>query len=276
MLEALDPTLVSLAIALIGAGGVAGLLAGIFGIGGGAVLVPVLYQFLGILGVDEAVRMHVSVGTSLAVIVPTSLRSYLSHRKRGAVDQDLLRDYVIAVPAGVAIGAILAAFISANGLKAVFAVIALVVALKMLFGKDSWRVADDLPGKAGRTIAGVIIGFFSTLMGIGGGVMNNTFMTLFNRPIHQAVATSSGVGVLISIPGAIGYMVAGWGKEGLPDFSIGFVNVLAVMLIIPITILITPLGVKIAHALPKTILSRAFGLFLIIVAIRFFLALNGN
>nr|WP_321444926.1 sulfite exporter TauE/SafE family protein [uncultured Cohaesibacter sp.] len=276
MLQSLDPTLVTLAIALMGAGAVAGLLAGIFGIGGGAVLVPVLYQFLGILEVDEAVRMHLSVGTSLAVIVPTSLRSYFSHKKRGAVDEELLRNYMIFVPLGVLIGALLAAFISANGLKAVFAVIALAVAFKMLFGKESWRLADDLPGITGRSIAGMVIGFFSSLMGIGGGVMNNTFMTLYNRPIHQAVATSSGVGVLISIPGAIGYMIAGWGKAGLPDFSIGFVNLLAVCLIIPITILIAPLGVKIAHALPKKTLSRVFGLFLIIVAIRFFMALNGS
>lgn len=274
MFASLDPTLVTLAFALMGAGAVAGLLAGVFGIGGGAVLVPVLYQFLGILEVDEAVRMHISVGTSLAVIVPTSLRSYFSHKKRGAVDQELLRNYWIWIPVGVGLGALLAAFISANGLKAVFAVIALLVAFKMLFGKESWRLADDLPGTIGRSVAGVVIGFFSSLMGIGGGVMNNTFMTLYNRPIHQAVATSSGVGVLISIPGAIGYMAAGWGKEGLPDFSVGFVNLLAVALIIPITILIAPLGVRIAHALPRGVLSRGFGLFLIVVAIRFFLALN--
>lgn len=273
MLDALDPTLISLAIALMGAGAVAGLLAGVFGIGGGAVLVPVLYQFLGILGVEEAVRMHISVGTSLAVIVPTSWRSFSSHRAKGAVDEELLKNYLIAVPAGVVLGSLVASGISANGLKAIFAVIALIVALKMLFGKESWRVATDLPGKVGRSIAGVFIGLFSTLMGIGGGVLNNTFMTLFNRPIHQAVATSSGVGVLISIPGTIGYMLAGWGKEGLPDFSLGYVNLLAVALIIPITIMVAPIGVKIAHALPKNILSRAFGAFLIIVAIRFALAL---
>lgn len=273
MLDAIDPMLVSLALALMGAGAVAGLLAGIFGIGGGAVLVPVLYQFLGILGVDEAIRMHVSVGTSLAVIVPTSLRSYLSHKSRDAVDQDLLKNYLISVPAGVVLGALAVSYISADGLKAVFAVIALLVALKMMFGKESWRLGSDLPNIGGRTIAGVIIGLLSSLMGIGGGVLNNTFMTLFNRPIHQAVATSSGVGVLISIPGALGYIWAGWGLETLPDFSLGFVNMLAVALIIPITILVAPIGVRIAHALPKSILSRAFGVFLIIVAIRFFIAL---
>ncbi|PLW76784.1 sulfite exporter TauE/SafE family protein [Cohaesibacter celericrescens] len=276
MLQSFDPTLVSLAIALIGAGAIAGLLAGVFGIGGGAVLVPVLYQFLGILQVDEAVRMHISIGTSLAVIVPTSLRSFVSHHKRGAVDDDLLRSYLIAVPAGVFLGALTAAFISANSLKAVFAVIALAVAFKMLFAKESWKLGKDLPGTKGRAIAGVVIGFFSSLMGIGGGVMNNSFMTLYNRPIHQAVATSSGLGVLISIPGTIGYVIAGWGKSGLPEFSVGFINLLAVILIIPVTIVFAPLGVKMAHALPKKTLSRAFGVFLIIVAIRFFLALNDS
>ncbi|WP_373236546.1 sulfite exporter TauE/SafE family protein [Cohaesibacter celericrescens] len=276
MLQSFDPTLVSLAIALIGAGAIAGLLAGVFGIGGGAVLVPVLYQFLGILQVDEAVRMHISIGTSLAVIVPTSLRSFVSHHKRGAVDDDLLRSYLIAVPAGVFLGALTAAFISANSLKAVFAVIALAVAFKMLFAKESWKLGKDLPSTKGRAIAGVVIGFFSSLMGIGGGVMNNSFMTLYNRPIHQAVATSSGLGVLISIPGTIGYVIAGWGKSGLPEFSVGFINLLAVILIIPVTIVFAPLGVKMAHALPKKTLSRAFGVFLIIVAIRFFLALNDS
>jgi uncharacterized membrane protein YfcA len=265
--------LISLALALMGAGAVAGLLAGIFGIGGGAVMVPVLYQFLGTLGVEDEVRMHLSVGTSLAVIVPTSLRSYFSHKSRDAVDQELLKNYLVSVPIGVVLGSLAVSYISADGLKAVFAAIAFVVALKMMFGKESWRLAEDLPGAAGRGAAGVVIGLLSSLMGIGGGVLNNTFMTLYNRPIHQAVATSSGVGVLISIPGTLGFIWAGWGKEALPDFSFGFVNLLAVALIIPITIYTAPLGVKIAHSLPKSVLSRAFGVFLIIVAIRFIYAL---
>ncbi|SNZ07246.1 sulfite exporter TauE/SafE family protein [Cohaesibacter gelatinilyticus] len=269
----LDPMLISLALALMGAGAVAGLLAGIFGIGGGAVMVPVLYQFLGTLGVEDAVRMHLSVGTSLAVIVPTSLRSYFSHKSRDAVDQDLLKNYLVSVPIGVVIGSLAVSYISADGLKAVFAAIAFVVALKMMFGKESWRLAEDLPGATGRGAAGVMIGLLSSLMGIGGGVLNNTFMTLYNRPIHQAVATSSGVGVLISIPGTLGFIWAGWGKEALPDFSLGFVNLLAVALIIPITIYTAPLGVKIAHSLPKSVLTRAFGIFLSIVAIRFIYAL---
>ena len=265
--------LVWFAFALVATGAVAGVLAGVFGIGGGAVLVPVLYQFLEMLNVDDSIRIHVAVGTSLGIIVPTSLRSFRSHMKRGAVDMDLLKSFIIPVPLGVIIGSLVAAYISGAGLKAIFACIALAVAIKMLFGRASWRLGDDLPGQPGLSIVGVVMGFFSVLMGIGGGVMNNTFMTLFNRPIHQAVATSSGVGVLISIPGMLGFIWAGWGAEGLPPLSLGFVNILAVLLVIPVTLLVAPLGVHVAHALSKRTLEMSFGIFLVIVAARFFYSL---
>lgn len=255
--------------ALAGAGAVAGLLAGIFGIGGGAVLVPVFFQIFGFLGIDEAVRMHLAVGTSLAIIVPTSLRSFTSHRARGAVDMDLLRLYAFAVPAGVISASLVFASISSGGLRAIFAVITLFVGLKLLAGRDDWRLANDLPGKVGRSLAGYTVGFFSTLIGIGGGVLNNTFMTLFGRSIHQAVATSAGVGVLISIPGAIGAIWAGWAADGLPMASTGYVNWLAVAIIIPVTLAIAPLGVRIAHRLEKRQLETAFGVFMLIVAARF-------
>ena len=253
--------------------GVAGVLAGLFGIGGGAVLVPVFYQMLGILGIDEAIRMHLSVGTSLAIIVPTSIRSFLGHRAKGAVDMELLRSFVIAVPVGVILAAIVAAYLSSGMLRAIFAFFSLIIAVKLLFGKDSWKVANDIPRGIGKYVAGWFIGFFSTFMGIGGGVFNNTFMTLFGRPIHQAVATSSGVGVLISIPGMLGYIWAGWGAPGLPEISLGFVNLLMVVIIIPVTLLVAPIGVKLAHALDKRQLEIGFGIFLIAVAIRFFISL---
>ena len=255
------------------AGAVSGLLAGIFGIGGGAVLVPVFYQVLGILGVDEAVRMHLSVGTSLAIIVPTSIRSFLGHKARGAVDMALLRSYVIAVPAGVVAASVVAAHISGESLRGIFAVIVLVVGLRLLFNRDTWRLGTEVPGNPVRGIVGFLIGFFSTLMGIGGGVLNNTFMTLFGRPIHQAVATSAGVGVLIAIPGTLGYIWAGWGDKLLPIGSTGFVNWIGVALIIPVTLLVAPLGVRIAHVLKKRQLEIGFGLFCVIVSVRFFVSL---
>ncbi|MCR4265429.1 sulfite exporter TauE/SafE family protein [Nitratireductor sp. ZSWI3] len=257
------------ALALAGAGIVAGFMAGLFGIGGGAVLVPVFYQVFGLFGVDEAVRMHLSVGTSLAIIVPTSLRSFRAHYLRGAVDMDILRSFVLAVPAGVVLAALVAAHVSSEGLRAIFAGIAFLVSLRLLFNRDRWRLGTVVPANPVRSVVGVLIGFFSTLMGIGGGVMNNTFMTLYGRPMHQAVATSSGVGVLISVPGLIGYIWAGWGDPLLPIASSGYINWIAVLLIVPITLLVAPYGVQLAHALDKRKLELAFGLFLILVAVRF-------
>lgn len=265
--------LIWFAAALVGAGLVAGVLAGLFGIGGGAILVPVFYQVFGLLGVDEAVRMHLAVGTSLAIIVPTSLRSFLSHKARGAVDMELLKSWIVPIPLGVVAASLIAASVSSAGLRAIFAVIAILVGVRMLFNRVSWRLGADLPPNPWRAGVGVVIGLLSALMGIGGGVLNNTFMTVFSRPVHQAVATSAGVGVLISIPGLIGYVWAGWGSAGLPPFSTGYVNWVAVALIIPITLLVAPLGVRLAHALDKRQLEIGFGVFLLLVAARFFYSL---
>ena len=256
-------------VALLAAGAVAGLMAGIFGIGGGAVLVPVLYEFYRILEVPEDIRLHVAVATSLGVIIPTSLRSFQGHFRKGAVDVPLLRSWVPSVVGGVILASLVAAHISGEGLKIIFAASASLVALKMLLGKISWVLAKDVPGYPARGMIGGLIGFFSTLMGIGGGVMVNTVMTLCSRPIHQAVATASGVGVAISIPGVIGMIWAGWNAAGTPPLSLGFVNFLAVAIIIPVTIVMAPVGVNIAHALSRRKLEVGFGLFLLFVAARF-------
>jgi uncharacterized protein len=261
------------AAAVAVSGVVSGLLAGIFGIGGGAVLVPVFYQVFGLLDVDESVRMHLSVGSSLAIIIPTSIRSFTSHKARGAVDMGLLRSLLIPVPLGVILASIAAAYISSEGLRIIFSIITVLVGLKLLFNREYWRIGQEIPGNPWRSVIGVVIGFFSTLMGIGGGVMNNTFMTLYGRPMHQAVATSSGVGVMIAIPGTIGYIWAGWGNPLLPIASTGFVNWIAVALIIPIALIITPYGVRIAHWLKRRHLEIAFGLFCLFVSARFFISL---
>ena len=260
-------------VAIAAAGAFAGLMAGIFGIGGGAVLVPVFYQVFGLLDVDESVRMHLSVGSSLAVIVPTSIRSFLAHKARGFVDFDVLKSFVLAVPAGVVLASLVAASISSEGLRVIFAVLALLVGLRLLLNRENWRLGTQLPVNPARAIIGAVIGFFSTLMGIGGGVMNSTFMTLYGRSMHQAVATSSGVGVLIAIPGAVGYVWAGWGHPDLPIASTGYINWLAVAIVIPIALIVAPYGVRIAHWLSKRQLEFGFGLFCLIVSARFFASL---
>ena len=257
-------------LAMLGAGVVAGFLAGLFGIGGGAVLVPVFYQIMIDIGINPEIVMHVAIGTSLAIIIPTSIRSFNGHRKKTAVDMDLLKSWVIPLPIGVFAASFIASYISGADLKIIFALIALVVALRLLFGKDHWRLGDDLPNNPTKAIVGAAIGFFSTFMGIGGGVMNNTFMTLYGRPIHQALATSAGVGALISIPGALGYIIAGWGAEGLPPFSLGFVNIPAMLIVTVVTLIVAPAGVTLAHKLTRRQLQVSFGAFLVLVSMRFF------
>ena len=259
--------LMTLGMAL--AGSVAGVLAGLFGIGGGAVLVPILVEFLGFLGVPESVRTHMAVGTSLAIIVPTSFRSYRAHAARGAPDKELLKSWAIWVPVGVLLAGVFVAGVSGAVLRLIFAVVAILIAIKMLFNRESWSVADDLPKQPWRSGAGFGIGFISTFMGIGGGNLNNVFMTSFGRGIHQAVATSAGLGILIAIPGVVTYIVIGLGNPDLPPLSVGYVNLIALVAIMPLTMLCAPLGVRLAHGLSKRQMEILFGVFLLLVAARF-------
>ena len=262
-------SLVPLILTLLAAAAAAGFLAGLFGIGGGAIFVPVLYQTFEVLGVSHAVSMHLAVGSSIAIIVPTSLRSLASHLKRGVVDMTLLKQWIVVIPVGAVVGAFLASIASSAELRAIFAVLAFVLGLKMLIGRLSVQLGADLPGVVGRSIAGFVIGLLSSLMGIGGGVLNNTFMTLYGRPIHQAVATSAGVGALIAIPGVVAYIIGGWGEAALPSFSLGYVNLFAIAVVAPASILAVPFGASLAHKLSRRQLELGFGCFLLIVAARF-------
>jgi uncharacterized protein len=265
--------LLTFALYLSFAGAIAGVLAGLFGIGGGTVLVPAFFEVFGAIHVPDDVRMHLALGSSTAIVVATSLRSFNAHQKRGAPDTALLKSWLIAIPLGVAAASLIVAHISSFGLRLVFAVICVLVGLKLLFGRQSWRLGADLPGNPVRAVTGWVIGLISALMGIGGGVLNNTFMTLYGRPMHQAVATSAGVGVLVSIPALLGYVLAGWGAAGLPAFSTGYVNWLTVLLITPLSFVITPFGVRLAHSLSKKALEVSFGLYMLFVAARFFYSL---
>jgi uncharacterized protein len=265
--------LVELVVALVLSGAVTGVLAGLFGIGGGAIIVPVLYEAYALLGVDEAVRMHVSVATSMGVIIPTAIRSFRAHYLRGSVDMAVVKGWVLPMALGVGVATIIAAFISGKALAGVFAAIAASISIRMLVGGERWRLGDDLPGEPWRAIAGWVIGFLSTFMGIGGGNLVNAYMTLYGRPMIQAVGTASAVGLLISIPAVIGYIWAGWGVAGLPPFSAGYVNLLGVAALVPISVLAAPFGVKLAHALTRRQLEIGFGIFLALVATRFFVTL---
>ncbi len=263
-----------LATALVVAGAITGVLAGVFGVGGGAVIVPVLYELFRILGVPEDVRMPLCVGTSLAIIIPTSIRSYNAHKAHGSVDMSVLRAWAVPTVVGVIVGSALARFAPPVVFKLVFVVVAGMSAARLL-ANMKWRIADDFPKGPLMKVYGLLIGVFSALMGIGGGQICSMFMMFYNRPIHQAVSTSAGMGVLISIPGAIGYIFAGWDKSGLPPLSFGFVSLVGVILFAPVSMWTAPLGVKLAHTLPKRTLELSFGVFLLLVSSRFVLSLLG-
>ncbi|MFZ4530433.1 MAG: sulfite exporter TauE/SafE family protein [Alsobacter sp.] len=266
--------LVLLVVGLLAAGAVTGLLAGVFGVGGGAVIVPVLYELFRLQGIPEETRMPLAVGTSLAIIVPTSIRSFRAHQAKGAVDLSILKTWAVPVVLGVIAGSAIARYAPPELFKAVFVVVAGVSAIRLLFGRDSWRLGTDLPGGALMQVFGLVIGLLSALMGIGGGQLSNLFMTFYGRPIHQAVATSSGLGVLISIPGALGYIYAGWPKMGLvpavlPPLSLGYISLIGLALVIPTSIWTAPIGANLAHRLSKRRLEVAFGIFLLLVCARF-------
>jgi uncharacterized membrane protein YfcA len=263
-----------LATAIILGGIVTGILAGLFGIGGGAIIVPVLYEVFRVLGVPEEVRMQLCIGTSLAIIVPTTVRSYLAHRARGAVIGEVVRAWALPAVAGVAVGSVIAAFAPPAVFKIVFVVIALLIAFKLLVGRDTWTLADDFPGPILMRVYGFVVGLCSALMGVSGGSISNMVQTLYGKPMLNAVATSAGLGVPITIAGTIGYMLAGWRYQALlPPLSIGFVSFAAVTLMAPISSYTAAYGARLAHALPKRRLEIAFGLFLLIVSIRFVVSL---
>jgi uncharacterized membrane protein YfcA len=269
MLDASWGELAWLAFAVIAAGVLTGILAGVFGVGGGGVVVPVLFEIFRILAVPDEVRMQLCIGTSLAVIGPTAWRSYRAHQARGMVIAGVIRIWALPTFVGVAVGAVIAAFAPGGVLKIAFMVIAGTIAARLLFGGDRWRLSDDLPGRAGMVGYGFFIGLGSALMGISGGSLATMVLTLHGKPIHNAVATAAGIGVPISIAGTIGYALAGLPHQAeLPPLSIGFVSVIGLVAIAPVSSIVSPLGARIAHALPRRWLEIAFALFLLTVASR--------
>ncbi|HTQ14198.1 MAG TPA: sulfite exporter TauE/SafE family protein [Rhizomicrobium sp.] len=256
----------TLALGLVIAGVFGGLVAGLLGVGGGIVIVPILYHVLALLGVDEAVRMHVAVGTSLATIIPTSFSSVTAHNRKGAVDWDLLRRWWPPMLVGVLIGSALAGLASGRALSIVFVCVAVPVALHLAFGGEERRLADRLPGGVGGLALPAFIGGISTMMGIGGGTVGVPAMTLCGVPIHRAVGTASAFGVIISIPGTIGAIIGGWLAYGLPPWSLGYVNLLGLLLIAPASYLLAPVGAHFAHEMDRKRLRLLFAGFIAITA----------
>lgn len=259
-----------LGVAMLATGAVAGVLAGLFGIGGGIVIVPVLETALGFIGVDPAIRMHVAVGTSLATIIPTSISSARAHHKRGAVDVDIVKRWTVFVLVGALLGAWIASQVHSRVLAIVFATLAFMVALKMVLLPDSRNLTDEVPRGALVPVIPTAIGCFSSMMGIGGGTFSVMTLTLFNEPIHRAVGTAALFGLVISLPGTLGFVLAGWQDVRVPPGSLGYVSLLGFACIAPATWLAAPLGAKIAHGFAAKKLSMLFGAFLVLASVRLF------
>jgi uncharacterized protein len=265
--------LVALAAAMAATGLVSGTLAGLLGVGGGIVIVPLLFNVFPLFGIPEAMQMKLAVGTSLATIIPTSIVSARKHRATGAMDEALLRSIWIPMMLGVALGTALAVQVRGEGLTAVFAMVALLVALNMGFTGVDFRVADKLPDGPPRAALGVGIGSVSAMMGIGGGTLGVPILSMFGHPIRAAVATSSVFGLIISVPATIGFIWGGWHDPNLPPYSLGYVSLIGFALIVPSSIIATPWGVKLAHTIKPLWLKRAFAVFLAITSLRMFYSL---
>ena len=265
--------LLGLATALLATGLVAGVLAGLLGVGGGIVIVPVLYHLFTLLGIDESVRMHVTVGTSLATIVPTSILSSRAHRKRGSLDMNLIRRLMPWVVIGVLAGSVASRFLSGLSLTAVFASVALVVAVNMAFKRDGFALRDGLPGTLGTAAIGSGIGGVSTLMGIGGGTLSVPILNALRVPMHTAVGTGAMLGMVISVPGAVAFLLNGLDVPLRPPFSLGYVNLLGMAIIVPATLLTTGWGAGLAHRIDARRLRQVFAAFLALTALRMFYGL---
>lgn len=273
VLSTLPPGDLALLIAILAAAGLlAGLTGGMLGIGGGIVMVPVFYEILHQSGVSQDVSMHVAVGTSLATIVFNSLRSAAAHNKRDALDWPILKRYGPAIFLGATFGAVLAAFLGGQGLKALFGVVATLFALYIAFAPMRWVLSPQIPNHPLSHVVAAALGCVSALMGIGGGTLGVTAMTLCGVAIHRAVATGAGLGVLIGAPAALGFLLLGLGEPGLPPLSIGYISWGALIILAPTSILAAPWGARIAHALPARALRIVFGVFLAASGLRMLLA----
>ena len=258
-------TLLPMILLLMGIGAFAGVIAGLLGVGGGIVLVPAFFYMFSHLGYGGPELMQVCLATSLATIIVTSARSVMAHHKKGAVDWDVLRGWWPFIGAGAVVGMLVASSLRSTTLQIIFGVLALYAGLYMAFGKPHWRLGQAMPLGPKRVGIGAAVGFFSVLMGIGGGSFGVPVMSLYNMAIHRAVATAAGFGIIIAVPSVIGFLLVR--IENPPPYSLGAVNLPAFGLVIAMTLLTAPIGVKLAHKMDPAPLKRVFAVFITLVAL---------
>lgn len=247
-------------------GGFAGVLAGLLGVGGGIVLVPAFFYAFQTLGYGGPQVMQICLATSLATIIVTSVRSVMSHNKKGAVDWGILKSWAPGIAIGAVIGVSVAANLSSTFLQGVFGCLGIVIGAYMGLGRSDWRLGQVMPTGLTRAIMSPLLGFLSVLMGIGGGSFGVPLMSLYNVQIHRAVATAAGFGVTIAVPSVIGFLFLEIDPAHRPPYTIGAVNLVAFTVVIAMTLITAPWGVKLAHAMDPKPLKRVFAVFLTLVA----------
>lgn len=259
--------LLPLLLMMFAIGAIAGIVAGLLGVGGGIILVPAFYYTFTALGYDGPYIMQICVATSLATIVFTSVRSVHSHNKKGAVDWEILKNWALGIVVGAVIGVLIAREMKSETLMIIFGVLGVVVGLYLAFGRPNWRLGEEMPKGLPRALTAPVLGFLSVLMGIGGGSFGVPMMTLFNQPIHRAVATSAGFGVLIAVPSVLGFLQIGADIPGKPPITVGLVNLPTFIIIVSMTMITTPIGVGLAHSMNPKPLRVVFAGFIMIMAL---------
>jgi uncharacterized membrane protein YfcA len=270
------PQIALFASALIVTGCVSGFLAGLLGVGGGIIVVPILYLLFPALGVAEEVRMHIAVGTSLATVIPNAVTSSRAHLRRGSFDVELFRKLAPPIFLGVVAGIVFGGKSSGRVLIFIFACIALLVAFYMGFRRDTWVIRVDLKTSAlWRVPVAFFIGWFSVLMGIGGGTLSVPLFNLFNVDMRRAVGTGAAIGLIVGIPGLAGFITTGWGNPLLPPFSLGYCSLIGLVLIVPSSMLTVKYGVNIANSIRPALLRTTFACFLLLTSIKMFFSAFG-
>jgi uncharacterized membrane protein YfcA len=259
--------LATLGVGLIAASIIAGVVAGLLGVGGGIVIVPVLFWMFTAVNFPSDLSMHMAVATSLATIITTSISSMRAHARKGAVDWDMLKLWSPFLAVGALAGGLAARFFDAGWLTGIFGVVGLLVALNLATPK-TLVLSTQLPAKPVQGVLATIVGFVSSLMGIGGGTLGVPLMAAFSVPIHRAVGTASAFGLTISIPAVIGFVISGWDVPGRPPLSLGYVSLVAALIILPFTTFFAPIGAGLAHRLDAIWVKRAFAIFLVLTAIK--------
>ena len=254
-------------LGMLATGVVSGVAAGLLGIGGGAVIVPALSSALLWMGFDSDVVQHVAVGTSLAIIIPTGIMSARAHHKRGALDMDVFKLWAPFIVAGTFIGGLMAGWYSGDVLRIVFAVMAFVIAANIVFSFQTRLMGHLHSSKPTHRGAAFVVGYLSSLMGIGGGSLTVPTLVAFGQTMHKAVGTSAAIGVAIALSGTLGFLISGWGVDDLPPLSIGYINIVALVLVGAMAAVFAPLGAALAHKLDQKTLKYVFAIFLVAVGL---------